>query len=174
MQFNFCDFLESCLYMSRRHTFADKEFDKEDYDPQDQGEFELGLVFVIMPFQGQEMTNVYTAIKDECRKLGLNVIRVDENYGSGLIIREVIELIERAEFIICDLSNERPNVYYELGYAHGVGNESTEILLIAKEGTILHFDIAPFRVKYYSSTEHLRQIIFSSLEHMIKISRQNS
>ena len=70
----------------------------------------------------------------------MNAVRVDENVGSGLVVGEITKLIEDAEFIICDLSLERPNVYYELGYAHGVGNEANDILLIAKEGTNLHFD----------------------------------
>ncbi|MFM8309123.1 MAG: hypothetical protein ACKN87_19310, partial [Microcystis aeruginosa] len=98
--------------------------------------------------------------------------RVDENSGSGLIIREITDLIERSEFIVCDLTNERPNVYYELGYAHGVGNEAMDILLIAKEGAVLHFDIAPLRVQYYSSSEHLRSIISSNLKAMIKATRK--
>ena len=137
--------------MGRNHTFMDREFGRSNYDPDDRGEFEKGLVFVIMPFQGQEMNDAYAIIIDECKKIGLNAIRADESTGSGHVIREITDLIERSEFIICDLSNERPNVYYELGYAHGVGNESMDILLIAKEGTVLHFDIAPLRVRYYSS-----------------------
>lgn len=134
--------------MSRDHTFMDREFGKSDFDPEDHGDFEQGLVFVVMPFRGQEMADVYTAIKDECKKLKLKAARVAESSGSGLIIREITDFIERAEFVICDLTSERPNVYYELGYAHGVGNEAINILLIAKEGTALHFDIAPLRVQY--------------------------
>ena len=118
------------------------------------------------------MTDAYVAIKDECKKLKLRTKRVDENSGSGLIIREITDLIERCEFIVCDLTNERPNVYYELGYAHGVGNEAMDILLIAKEGTIIHFDIAPLRVHYYSSSEHLRMLISSNLKAMIKATRK--
>lgn len=158
--------------MGRDHTFMDREFGRPDYDPDDQGGFEEGLVFVIMPFRGQEMADAYAAIKDECKKLKLRAKRVDENTGSGLVIREITDLIERSEFIICDLTNERPNVYYELGYAHGVGNEAMDILLIAKEGTILHFDIAPLRVQYYSSSEHLRTIVSSNLKAMIKATRK--
>lgn len=158
--------------MGRDHTFMDREFGRPDYDPDDQGEFDRGLVFVIMPFRGQEMADAYAAIKDECKKLKLRPTRVDENTGSGLVIREITDLIERSEFIICDLTNERPNVYYELGYAHGVGNEAEDILLIAREGTVLHFDIAPFRVQYYSSSEHLRAIVSSSLKNMIRITRK--
>ncbi len=158
--------------MGRDHTFMDREFGRPDYDPEDQGEFEEGLVFVIMPFRGQDLADAYAAIKDECKKLKLRAKRVDENTGSGLIIREITDLIERSEFVVCDLTNERPNVYYELGYAHGVGNEAMDILLIAKEGTVLHFDIAPLRVQYYSSSEHLRAIISSNMKAMIKATRK--
>ena len=48
--------------MGRDHTFMDREFGRPDYDPDDQGEFERGLVFVVMPFQGQDMTEAYAAI----------------------------------------------------------------------------------------------------------------
>jgi hypothetical protein len=158
--------------MGRKHTFMDREFGRGSYDSEDEGTFEEGLVFLITPIQGNNMAEVHSAIKDECKKLKLNAVRVDENVGSGLVIREITDLIERAEFIICDLTSERPNVYYELGYAHGIGNEAMEILLIAREGTTLHFDIAPFRVQYYSSTEHLRTIINKNLVAMIKKSRK--
>ena len=60
-------------------------------------------------------------------------------FSSGLVIREITDHIERSEFIVCDLTNERPNVYYELGYAHGVGNEAMDILLIAREEKELFF-----------------------------------
>jgi hypothetical protein len=158
--------------MGRNHTFMDEAFGQPDYDPNDQGDFEKGLVFVVMPFRGQDMTDAYTAIKDECRKIKLKAMRVDEKTGSGFIIREITNLIERAEFLICDLTHERPNVYYELGYAHGVGNEAMDILLIAKEGTTIHFDIAQLRVQYYSSTEHLRAIISKALRAMIDATRK--
>jgi hypothetical protein len=76
-------------------------------------------------------------------KLGLTAQRVDEIVGAKSIIADIKKQIEKAEFIICDLTNECPNVYYELGYAHGIGNRPLDILLIAKQGTALHFDISP-------------------------------
>jgi len=78
----------------------------------------------------------------------------------------VTQLIEDAEFLVCDLSRERPNVYYELGYAHGVGNEAEDILLVAREGTKLHFYGAPLRVHYYESPEHLKEIVATQLRAM--------
>lgn len=160
--------------MGREHTFYDSTFNRDDYDPDDEGDFEPNLVFLVMPFQGEGMDDVYSAIQDECRKLRLHTRRADEFSGAGMIINEITNLIERAEFLVCDLTFERPNVYYELGYAHGVGNEALDMLLIAQEGTKLHFDIAPLRVQYYSSTEHLRRIVSSSLEIMIRRTRKKS
>ena len=43
--------------MGRKHTFMDREFGGSDYDMDDQGTFERNLVFVIMPFGWQEMTD---------------------------------------------------------------------------------------------------------------------
>jgi hypothetical protein len=158
--------------MGRDDTFYDSTFNRNGYDPSDIGDFELNKVFVIMPFNREGMDDVYLTIKDECQKLGLHACRADEFVGSGMIIDEITRLIERSEFIVCDLTFERPNVYYELGYAHGVGNRAQDILLIAQEGTTLHFDIAPLRVQYYASTQQLRKIASSSLTEMIRITRK--
>lgn len=49
--------------------------------------------------------------------------------------------------------------------------EDYDILLVAKEGTKLHFDIAPLAVHFYSSTEHLRRIVNEQLKKMIKYTR---
>lgn len=157
--------------MSREHTFMDSQFHREDYDAEDEGTYIPDLVFVIMSFR-DDMTATYAAIKDECAELGLNAQRADEKVGSGIVIAEITTLIEDAEFIICDLTHERPNVYYELGYAHGVGNEGEEILLIAREGTTLHFDIAPLRVHYYASVDDLRAILQANLPEMVRLSRE--
>jgi len=133
--------------------------------------YEKGLVFVAMSFKGDGGDDAFNAIKETCKSIKLNARRVDENYTSGFIILEIIELIEKAEFIIFDLTYERPNVYYELGYAHGVGNSPTNILLLAKEGTEISFDIAGLRVCYYKTTEHLRLVVRQVLSEMIKASR---
>jgi len=128
------------------------------------------LVFVIMSLRRGGRT-VYAAIQDECRKLKLDARRSDDDVGSNLVIQEIAYLIHQAEFIICDLTHERPNVYYELGYAHGVGNNGTNIILIAKAGTRLHFDVVPLRVHYYSSTRTLRNLLARNLKPMLEARR---
>ena len=157
--------------MGRKQTYYDEQFGRQDHDPSDDGTFVKNLVFVGMSFSGKEMDDTYKAIKDECSKLKLKAARVDENVGSGFIIREITQLIEDAEFIIFDLTKERPNVYYEIGYAHGVGNEAYDILLVAKKETVIHFDISPMKINFYESTEDLREIVRSNLNAMIRKTR---
>jgi hypothetical protein len=69
--------------------------------------------------------------------------------------------IRESEFIICDLSNERPNVCYELGYAHDAGNIAKNTLLIALP---LHFDIASLRIEPYSDIVELRSVLATKLQ----------
>ena len=135
------------------------------------GRARKNLVFVIMSFGADSSHEIYWAIKEECSGQGLEAFRVDENVSSGFILKEILELIERAEFIICDLSDERPNVYYELGYAHGVGNRPSNILLLAKAGTCLHFDIVPLRVHHYGSTEDLRITMRTTFAELVEAKR---
>lgn len=138
----------------------DREFNRRRYDDEDEGTYVPRLVFVMMSFVAQGADAAYTAIKSACDELHLNAVRIDDAHaGSGFIIRDVIEMIEAAEFLVCDLTDERPNVYYELGYAHGVGNEADDILLVARIGTKLHFDIAPLRVRYYVDHPELYEIV---------------
>jgi len=155
----------------RNHSFMDKEFGRGRYDSDDSGEFVKNLVGVAMPFKGSDSDGVYRIIREECAKLGLRAQRVDEYVRSGIVVRDIAELIEQAEFLVFDLTHERQNVYYELGYAHGVGNEASEILLIAKQGTELHYDVAGLRVHFYDSLVHLSGILSKALEEMKRVSR---
>ena len=157
--------------MTRNASGWDREFRNDQYDEDDMGTFEPNLVFVAMAF-APEMDEIYSAIKDECKKQRLRTVRVDEKPGSVLIIREITELIEDAEFIIFDLSLERPNVYYELGYAHGAGNDGYDIFLVANAAAQIHFDVAPLRIERYASTEELRRLIATKFKAMVKEDRR--
>jgi hypothetical protein len=123
-------------------------------------------VFVIMSFE-EGMDQVHIAIKEECKKLQLEAKRADDYKGSHVVMAKIAEEIEKAELIICDLTCERPNVYYELGYAHGVGNGGDRILLIANKETQVHFDIKILNNETYSTTEDLRRILRETLPVML-------
>lgn len=119
-----------------------------------------------MPIGGDNSQEVYKAIKAGCQTVDLVATRVDDKVGGRVIMRDVDEMMGHAEFLVFDLSYEKPNVYYELGYAHGIGNHAGNTLLIAQEGTRIHFDIAPLRVQFYRSIDHLQSLVATQLSEM--------
>ena len=121
-----------------------------------------------MSFGSDGANEVLTMIKDTCKRLGLTAQRADDVPGSEVIMDAVTRLIERAQFLIFDLTHARPNVYYELGYAHGVGNSGRNILLIAQKDAPLHFNASGFAVRQYKSLEHLPQVLEEHLAKMVK------
>lgn len=145
----------------------------ENHNPDDAGEYIKGRVFVGMAFDVQsEISDIYQAIRRACKQVDLEARRVDDAAGSGPIPIRILREIEEAEFLIIDLSVERPNVYYELGYAHGVGNRPIDILLVAKTGTKLHFDIAHLAVLFYESATDLEKKLPDKLRQMIAQTRR--
>jgi len=131
-----------------------------------------GKVFVAMAFsEVPEESKTYQAIVRACKKLNLSASRVDELAGSGHILIRIVDAIEDGEFLIFDLTKEKPNVYYELGYAHGVGNRPEDIVLIAKKGAKVHFDIMPLRILFYTSSRDLEKKLGSELKKLRALSR---
>jgi hypothetical protein len=105
--------------------------------------------FVLMPF-ADDLREVYTQVyKPTCARNGLDTWRVDEVSRPGSITRDIVEGILDADIVIADLTSKNPNVFYELGIAHAVGNKT---IMTAQSMSDVPFDIANFRVILYEQT----------------------
>ncbi len=108
-------------------------------------------VFVIMSFKDEFRDTYILAIKPTLEKMGFNPIRVDEIQHNATVTPEIMRQIERACFVVADLTGERPNVYYEVGYAH---RADKEVILMAQKDHAVHFDVAAInRINYTDLTE---------------------
>ena len=106
--------------------------------------------FVVMQFS-DAFNALYTdVIKPTCEKFGLKAIRADDIYKSGLIINDIARSIEEASVIIADVTLDNPNVFYEVGYAHGI--KKATILLSDRTREKLPFDVSGFRTLFYDNT----------------------
>lgn len=121
--------------------------------------------FVLMAIDrnSPDLEDVYEAIKDICREFGINAYRADEIEHQESITERVIAEIKTSEYLIADLTLERPNVYYEIGHAHAL---DLHPILYRKSGTKLHFDLAGHNVPEYKNTTELRKILRKRLEAM--------
>lgn len=118
------------------------------------GAEEDNVAFIMMSISSDDpsLEDSLNAIKRATDSHGIHGVRVDEIEHSGRITDVILQKVKSARFLICDITYERPNVYYELGYAHGAGRE---VILVAKEGTSLHFDIKDYNVIFYRNYSEL-------------------
>jgi hypothetical protein len=122
-----------------------------------------GTAFVIMAIDPEkpELVDVLQAIKESCKSFGIEARRVDEIEHQDRITNVILEEIRSCEFLIADLSHERPNVYYEIGYAHALNKKP---ILYRRKGTRIHFDLSLHNVPEYQNTTELKQALTKRLE----------
>ena len=112
------------------------------------GEFSLDphLCFVLMPF-AKELQPIYDDhLRPTIEKSGLRCERADEILGTTAITSDIWERINRARFLLADLTDQNPNVFYELGLAHALGKD---VILITQSMHFVPFDLKTIRFIVY-------------------------
>jgi hypothetical protein len=106
-----------------------------------------GYAFVAMPMDknDHQLVDVLEAIKAGAKECGVTAERIDDDERNEGISDRMLGSIRMAQFVIVDLTNERPIVFYEAGYAHGIGKIP---IYIARNGTNLHFDVKDYVLEH--------------------------
>ncbi len=129
------------------------------------------LGFVLMPFL-KEMDPIYLDhIKPSVESEGVNCQRADEIVGTNIITLDIWEKINRARFIIADLTGKNPNVFYEIGLAHAIGKE---VILITQTMDDVPFDLKSIRCVVYSFTPRGMSELEAALIKMIQTIMRSS
>ena len=107
-----------------------------------------------MPFSNKVAKDAYNySIKKICKKHKLEIRKADDIFSTKPIYDDIVKEIKDASIIIVDISDNNPNVFYELGMAHTLKQNQT-IIITQGDYNITPFDIAHFRIiKYENSIE---------------------
>ena len=125
-----------------------KDSESDDEDPKS--------VFVIASFAA-DMQPAFEAVEAAAKAVDLRAFRVKDVVGDYRITDKILRGIRRARFVVVDLTHERPNVYFELGYARGLGKT---VVTIMHAGTVAHFDVRDWTyVEYVDSRPLERDLI---------------
>lgn len=85
-------------------------------------------------------------IKPALEEIGYEVERADESSEAGSISKSVIQKVINSDLVIADLTNNNPNVFYELAIRHAIAKPFVQII---EKGEKIPFDIYDIRTIQY-------------------------
>ncbi len=128
------------LYFSGESEVQVSNFKVKKYSPK---------AFIVMQYTEEYNELFDEVIKPVCEEHGLDAIRADDLYTQNQVIQDIIFSIRESAVIIADITPDNPNVYYEVGFSHGI-NKPT-ILLCDTSRERLPFDLSGFRTIFYKN-----------------------
>ncbi len=81
---------------------------------------------------------------------GYEPLRIDSKEHNNKIDDEIVASIRAAKFVVADYTGGRGGVYYEAGFAHGLG---IPVIFMAEEGTEIHFDVRQFNTIFWKADD---------------------
>ncbi|WP_299548177.1 hypothetical protein [Seonamhaeicola sp.] len=124
--------------------------------------------FIAMAFDSRTL-KIREAIKNAIIKTGFRPVVIDEeNIDSDQTINDaIIAGIKNSKFCISDFSYHRNGVYFESGFALGLG-KPVIYCCSEEEFSKAHFDIKPLQHIIYKSEDELEKRLIDKIEAWIK------
>ena len=128
--------------------------------------YEPNTAFIMMAIDrhNSELEDIKSAMIEVFQEFGIAAVVADDLQHEEAITDRILSEIQTREFLIADLTGERQNVYYEIGYAHALNKRP---ILVRKEGTKLHFDIAHRNCPEYRNLTALKKLLRKRLEDLM-------
>jgi len=94
------------------------------------------MCFVIQPFDsgGKFDKRFKDLLKPALAEAGLEVYRVDQDPSVDIPIKSIESQIQKATICLADITDNNPNVWYELGFAFALGYENYQVTTVSSEG----------------------------------------
>ena len=95
----------------------------------------------------EEVASLWTSVIEPATRLaGYEPLRIDGKQHNGKIDDEIMASIRGSRFVVADFTGNRGGVYYEAGFAHGLG---LPVIFMCREGDELHFDVRQYNCIFW-------------------------
>ena len=98
----------------------------------------IPYVFALLPFRPAFLAIYQCHIKPAIESLGCKMEHVQEIKTVENIVYTISAQIKRSNFLVADTSGQNPNVFYEIGLAHGIGKK---VILLTQNIHDIPFDV---------------------------------
>ena len=99
-------------------------------------------------------------IRNAVRESGYEPLRIDTKQHNRKIDDEIVASIRASRFVVADFTGQRGGVYYEAGFAHGLGMEVVFTCHKDRMGD-LHFDTNHFAHIVWETPKDLREQLYN-------------
>jgi nucleoside 2-deoxyribosyltransferase len=115
--------------------------------------------FVAMSFSDKMKPLWKDAIKPAIEKAGYTPYRVDEELHSDNIIFKIMAEIKNSRFVVADITEQKNGVYFEAGYALGLG---LPVIWCVRKDDVgnVHFDTAQYNQIRWESADQLKDSLY--------------
>ena len=125
-------------------------------------------VFIAMWFD-EGMQHLRECIKEAVKQTGYNPVIIDEKLHNNKIDDEIVAAIRNSKFLIADFTcgedGARGGVYYEAGFAHGLG---VPVIFTCRNSSkeVLHFDTRQFNHIFWDedNLEEFKQLLVKHIQ----------
>lgn len=155
--------------VSARPTFAGWQR----YRELQQQAVESRVAFMAMPFGDAQLDSVYTeCYRPAVAATGFTLRRIDENAPTGSIINRMRVEIRRARFMVCELTEDNEDAYWEAGFAEGL---ERPVVYTCRHDYKPHFDTSQLLTVFWdpdkldAAAEDLKNTIRATLPADAKI-----
>jgi len=133
-------------------------------------QYEHPQAFIAMRFS-DEMNDARDSIKKAILDSGYIPIIIDEKEHNNQIVPEIFYEIQKSKFLIADLTHHRNGVYYEAGYAQGLGKE---VILTCRKDEFKerHFDVAQISTIDWSDENDLYTRLLRRIEATVGVRKK--
>jgi len=125
-------------------------------------------VFAAMPFSADYEDVYFVAMAHAAQSVGAVCERVDHAEFAGNIVEEIKKMIRDSVAVIADISEGKPNVLYEVGFAHALGKPTVHVSCTPLKD--LPFDVSQWNTIQYQKgqTHQLRRTLAKRLQALLR------